>query len=1011
MTLSQVNIKSVARTAFLPGIIPRVRSLTKNSFSTLAWLMAMLYKSVRLLDEAHPYVNPANYGRFGVIDVIIAAAANLKFSRKHIDQITIFSVILIGFFLLVGQAGLFIFMLIFNTAWAQMFPDMATVFGNPNPGDDIAFRILDQVFGVPGIYGSMDAPAGPGDISPFQAGLHGMFAFYSFLMLGIGIVIFLYYILVTMYETAQSGVPFGQRFDTVWAPIRLVVALGLLVPFGLGLNSAQYIVLYAAKYGSNVATNGWNTFHDTLVTQTSEDSATPFGYASLAGEEIIIYKDNISGSDIATDSIIIDEEEARYRRTMIALPKMGDTRALANSLLLVQSCLYIYREIKRFGSSQTLINRDDITVYLVSNEENPVGEGKMFLKGSEVGDTSYIDIREMFGSDAGDITLRFGLRDVERYPDYAGNVKPLCGEITIPVTDISSVSESSGNVLSPAEEFQKSLFSDLFSLLDFEDDLTNTYGSAFGKYWAERGLQEIDQQDRSRTAVEACENFDSAPPFVNFGSVRAPVNQSVECSETPLPDNNFFSYYKEDFKVLIARSYWDLYAAALGLGGFEGIDISMQQEVLDKGWGGAAIWYNKIAEINGMLVTAGQALPKMSRMPSVMLETLEKKEQAENRTQASSTYEPVIYTKDGSRPAFEAEPQKQIISKLLNDVYEYTSDNSVPARGSSSGTGMFFTVLNFLLGPEGLYTIRENIQVHPLAQLSALGRSMIDAAIRNLFISAGAGIFGGAMEVLINQSFGEALQNISGFFAAFVSISLALGIVLYYVVPFMPFLFFFFAMLSWIKTIFEAMVGVPLWALTHLRIDDPGLVTNNASSGYYLIFDIFLRPFLILTGLIAASIIFFTEVYLLHIVYDLVVENLAGTDPNCLRISSDAPDTYCPQGGTMADQARSHVDAFFFTVMYTIIVYIMANSTFKLVDRIPASILRWMGGDAQTFSDNSGDPTQNLTRNVALGGRYFGQQISGVVPEATGGAGRTVGGLFSRDGTNNFGGGSSGGRG
>jgi hypothetical protein len=34
------------------------------------------------------------------------------------------------------------------------------------------------------------------------------------------------------------------------------------------------------------------------------------------------------------------------------------------------------------------------------------------------------------------------------------------------------------------------------------------------------------------------------------------------------------------------------------------IDIEMQLDILDRGWAGAGIWYNKIAEINGVFATS-----------------------------------------------------------------------------------------------------------------------------------------------------------------------------------------------------------------------------------------------------------------------------------------------------------------------------------------------------------------------------------------------------------------------
>ncbi|MEM7651291.1 MAG: hypothetical protein AAF204_04330, partial [Pseudomonadota bacterium] len=77
------------------------------------------------------------------------------------------------------------------------------------------------------------------------------------------------------------------------------------------------------------------------------------------------------------------------------------------------------------------------------------------------------------------------------------------------------------------------------------------------------------------------------------------------------------------------------------------------------------------------------------------------------------------------------------------------------------------------------------------------------------------------------------------------------------------------------------------------------------------------------------------------------------------------------------DFARSSIDEFFFTVMYTIIVYIMALATFKLVDLIPNSILRWTGVSVTTFQENAGDPAGQLTGNIYKGSLLVTRGVQG----------------------------------
>ena len=98
----------------------------------------------------------------------------------------------------------------------------------------------------------------------------------------------------------------------------------------------------------------------------------------------------------------------------------------------------------------------------------------------------------------------------------------------------------------------------------------------------------------------------------------------------------------------------------------------------------------------------------------------------------------------------------------------------------------------------------------------------------------------------------------------------------------------------------------------------------------------------------------------LHQIFDLVVANTGGFDAS-LEIS--APAGY----QTKVTQWRSAIDEFFFTVIYTIIVYLMGMSSFKLVDLIPNNILRWMGQSVATFGDQREDSGQALTSTSTVG--------------------------------------------
>jgi len=88
----------------------------------------------------------------------------------------------------------------------------------------------------------------------------------------------------------------------------------------------------------------------------------------------------------------------------------------------------------------------------------------------------------------------------------------------------------------------------------------------------------------------------------------------------------------------------------------------------------------------------------------------------------------------------------------------------------------------------------------------------------------------------------------------------------------------------------------------------------------------------------------------------------------------------------LKDAYRGPIDEFFFTILYTIIVYMIGMSCFKLIDLIPNNILRWINAEVPSFNDNAGDAAEGLLKYVALAGSQFGEQIGGSIKGMGGGA-------------------------
>lgn len=950
--MSGIQTKKVAGYVIMPGVVPRAKAFFTSGFGYIAFLIAQIYAMVRLLPEGHPYTQPQNIGQFSIRNVIAEAANQLVFKKENIDQVVIFATILIGLVLLVLQFAMILLALIFPAAMASFpsapFPTGTSLFITNAPTNDIAFILLDRVFGIPDLYGScveqniacagtvVATPPTGGFPWPFHEALQDLFQFYNTGILVIGALIFLYFVLIVVGETAVTGTPFGQRFQNVWVPIRLVMAIGLLVPLNYGLNSGQYITLFAAKFGSSLATNGWITYNNTIA-------GNAF-YASGAGA-------NPTGE----------------RESLIGQPAIPNITPVLEAMSLVHTCAVAHWFKDRTYSSGDPLppdtSFDKVQPFFVKEPQDWMDNTDVIMPVTS--GTLYSDALDFY-NDA-DIIIRFGENGgrfflptppVPGSENYKGNVIPHCGDIRI------SIKVATGTQ-GPAAVQQ--YYYNLIRNLWFNPPPEIL---AFAYRFTTLNVATNDTTD-------SC-NHPSGSLTVAAGITNTPDPDGCNMEPTAEWRTNVVGTQKVSFRTTL-ETIWGTYAANTA-------EIEMTEEILARGWAGAGIWYNTISRINGAYMESVRDIPQFDNLPLIMKKVREQRQQAGESLAWDRQYCPSAEDRNNVDQGVGDERE---IARTLCKVYAYwntqiqdTGENEDVLTGS-----IFEDAMNLIFGTQPLSAMTStNVSTHPLTQLAMLGKGLVDASIRNIATASAGGAIGGltrAMGPLAERFIAPA----SSFILSTAFVGLTAGLVLYYILPFLPFVYFYFAVASWVKSIFEAMVGTPLWALAHLRIDGEGLPGNSAANGYFLILEIFLRPILTVFGLVAATLIFTAQVRVLHFMWQIVTENLTGfeNDPT-ISIAGE---------GTFSFK-RAIIDEFFFSIIYTIIVYMMAIAAFKLIDKIPDSILRWIGSSTSAFGDINQDSVDGLTRYAALSGATAGQNLAQGVQGLAQGAGGSVGTLFNR---------------
>jgi len=270
--------------------------------------IAMALAVEKLIPANHPSLA---YGAKGVKKVGLRALlgdawAELRTTNATHSQWAMFSAVVLMMSLLVGSVSIFMLRLagIGTEASAQLFAHPLDPYGQgvgvtdiqgavekiPVPPADTLFDMRTAEGAASQDYALMmlDKILRQGATSThnggaFQNALSGLMQVYNTGILVVASVIVFWMIMSVVVDTAKTGTFGGGRHNMVWAPIRVVFALGIMIPLGTqGFSSGQYMVMKLAEWGSNLGTSGYKTYmagvigDKSLIVPYTPDNPTAF---------------------------------------------------------------------------------------------------------------------------------------------------------------------------------------------------------------------------------------------------------------------------------------------------------------------------------------------------------------------------------------------------------------------------------------------------------------------------------------------------------------------------------------------------------------------------------------------------------------------------------------------------------------------------------------------------------------------------------------------------------------
>ncbi|HSW69044.1 MAG TPA: DotA/TraY family protein [Gammaproteobacteria bacterium] len=255
---------------------------------------------------------------------------------------------------------------------------------------------------------------------------------------------------------------------------------------------------------------------------------------------------------------------------------------------------------------------------------------------------------------------------------------------------------------------------------------------------------------------------------------------------------------------------------------------------------------------------------------------------------------------------------------------------------------------------------------NPLVSMAVFGYQMMVTAQTLFFVITAAIVLAvgfGTINVmfvgtgLTMNPIGEAIKSLIGlvspFFILLIGALFSIGALLGMYVPLIPYMVFTMGGIGWLLATVEAMVAGPIIALGILSPGGQHDILGRAEPALMQIFNLFLRPSLMIIGMMVAMLMSIVVVRFVNTGFLAAVTTIGG-------------------GGLF--------EQIIFIAIYTSFIVTVLNKAFSLIYVIPERVLTWIGGPAVSYQE--GEALQAAKQAV----ESAGGAATGAAKETGGGA-------------------------
>lgn len=245
---------------------------------------------------------------------------------------------------------------------------------------------------------------------------------------------------------------------------------------------------------------------------------------------------------------------------------------------------------------------------------------------------------------------------------------------------------------------------------------------------------------------------------------------------------------------------------------------------------------------------------------------------------------------------------------------------------------------------------------NPIVALADMGVMYINFA-GNLWITLMMAMFPAAfpISIFVMLPLFAMLMLALPLIIAWVGIMVTISFVTAYYVPILPYMMFVFGAIGWITSVIEAMVAAPLVALgiTHPEGHD---ALGKGEQALMILMNVFLRPSMMIIGYVAAIALTYVSVWILNAGFDNAISYMQGGPGQQASFAISWGGEYGQGSGSGQTQYTGWAGlfAFFFSILtYTTLYLIVVQKSFGLISFLPDKVLRWIGGSPESIGQEA----------------------------------------------------------